>query len=323
MGNKNVRLYEHINIDKEEVQEIFYKYDSKLEVINYILIPEGLSTSNYIIEIKNSSKKFLLKIYPEGRGNSEIEVASYNYIKEYVNVPNIYLFDESKTIYNKPYVIMEYINGITLKEYIINNKKFPDNIAYDIGRILALIHKREYKEMGLLDKNLDIAKSLIPVANLHEYYLNGVAGTHIDSKIKNEILEFIDESTEMLKELERTYVYSHGDFYPSNILIENKGNSLWVIDFEYSLSAPIYYDIGKFFRQREEIDKYIEKSTYENFINGYNTYGKNKVSKEWFKLAKLLDMTGMLALINKKNPPIEWVKAIENVLVNSLKILKN
>lgn len=323
MESKNVRLYDYISIDKNTVQKLFSEYDSKIEVKNIKLIPEGLSTSNYIVEIKNSTKKFLLKIYPEGGGNSEVEVSSYLYAKQYVNVPTIYLFDDSKKIYNKPYVIMEYINGISLKEYVINNKKFPVKIAYDIGSKLAIIHRREYKNMGLLNKDLDIKKTLLPVNILHEHYLNGVAGTHINSKIKYELLEFIATNKALLKELEASFVYSHGDFSSSNILINAIDNTVWFIDFEYSLSAPIYYDIGKFFRDNVLMDKYRNKKTYDNFISGYNAHAKNKVSKDWIKLAKLIDITGMLALINRKNPPNEWVKEIENAIIWSMRILKN
>ncbi|MCM1989120.1 aminoglycoside phosphotransferase family protein [Oceanirhabdus seepicola] len=323
MGNKDVRLYEHITIDKKTAQKLFSQYDNKIELTNLTLIPEGMSTSNYIVDIKNSSKKYLLKIYPEGGGNSAIEAASYSYAKQYVNVPNIHLFDNSKKIYNNPYVIMDYIEGMSLKEYIIKNKKFPNKIAYDIGSKLALLHRREYKNRGLLNKNLDIKKNLPPITDLHEQFLNGIPGTHINSKIKNELLESIDKNKELLKKLDTTFVYSHGDFYPANILIDNKDNSVWFIDFEYSLSAPIYYDIGKFFRDRAYMDKYGDKSTYDNFIRGYNEHAKNKVSDDWIKISRLADMTGMLSLINKENPPMEWVKGIEDALKRTLRILRN
>lgn len=52
-------------------------------------------------------------------------------------------------------------------------------------------------------------------------------------------------------------LFPHGDFNPNNILIDNVGNRVWFIDFEYSLSAPIYYDIGKIFRENGDMDQYI------------------------------------------------------------------
>ncbi len=215
----------------------------------------------------------MLKIYPEGGGNSALEVSSYLYAKQYINVPHIYFFDESKKVYNRPYLIMNYIDGISLKKYVMKYEKFPDKLAYQIGGNLALLHNREYRNMALLDHHLNIQKNLLPVSKLHENYLNGIAGTHIKNEIKNEVLDFISNNRAMLKKLESKFVYSHGDFNSSNILIDNN-ETVWFIDFEYCLSAPIYYDLGKFFRDSIDLNKYRAINTYDHFISGYNELAK-------------------------------------------------
>lgn len=67
MGNGNIRLFDQINIDLKIAQKLFSQYDSKIEVTNLVLIPEGMSTSNYIVDVKNASKKYLLRFTPRGR----------------------------------------------------------------------------------------------------------------------------------------------------------------------------------------------------------------------------------------------------------------
>ncbi len=66
MGNGNIRLFDQINIDLKIAQKLFSQYDSKIEVTNLVLIPEGMSTSNYIVDVKNASKKYLLRFTPRG-----------------------------------------------------------------------------------------------------------------------------------------------------------------------------------------------------------------------------------------------------------------
>lgn len=134
MSDKNVRMYDYIEIDVETAQKLFSEYDIEIEVDSLKVIPEGMSTSNYIVYTKNSQKKYLLKIYPEDGGNSQKEVSSYKYAKKYVNVPNIYFFDDSKKVYSRPYVIMDYIDGISLKKYVINKKRFPEKIVRNIAK---------------------------------------------------------------------------------------------------------------------------------------------------------------------------------------------
>jgi thiamine kinase-like enzyme len=320
----NQRLHDYLNLDHQTAQRLCAELDPQAEVISLRLIPEGMSTSNYIIELKNSPKKWLLKIYPEGGGNSAIEVASYRWAKQYVNVPEIYRFDDRQTVYHRPYLIMEYIEGTTLTQYIIRQQKFPQKIAFDIGSKLAQLHQREYETMALLNGKLEIETVLLPVSTLHEFYLNGKAGAYLSEKLNNEILEFNAKNQAMLRKLTQRYVYSHGDFSPNNMLI-NPLEKLWLIDFEYSLTAPIYYDMGKFFRDREQLNPFMNQSVCESFIQGYNSSAKAPAPEDWLKLARWMDITALLQLIDREREKIPqgWIEAIEAEIVRTMRILRN
>jgi tRNA A-37 threonylcarbamoyl transferase component Bud32 len=321
MGNNDIRLHDHVEINRETAQSLFYEYDRRIEIENISLIPEGMSTSNYIVNIKGSKKKFLLKIYPEAGGNSAREIASYNYAKQYVNVPCIHLFGNCKDIYCKPFLIMDFIEGKNLKKHIIDNRVFPKKMAYEIGSSLALMHRRRYEKMALLDEKLEVEKVLIPVTALHQHHLSGFAGEHIGNQLRDEILDFVHSNGEMLRELELSAAFSHGDFIPSNILVDFD-EKVWFIDFEYSMSAPIYMDIGKFFRDRAGMDEYIGKQIYENFYLGYNSQAENKLTDDWIKLSRLMDMVGMLSLIDRSNAPSGWIQEIKEALRHSLDIIR-
>lgn len=322
MSSNSNRLFDHIYIDRNIAQKLISEFDIKAEVTNIQLIPEGLSTSNYIVTIEDSPNKYLLKIYPEGGGNSALEVASYKYAKQFVSVPQIYLYDDSKKICDNTYLLMENIDGLSLKKYVTQKKKFPEKIALKIGNNLALLHNRLYENMALLNETLDIQKILLPVSTLHERYLNDVAGEHISNELKYDVLKFLSENREMVNKLEEYFVYSHGDFNSSNILIDNMDN-IWFIDFEYSLAAPIYNDIGKFFRDNSDLNKYRGQNIYNSFAAGYNFSTKKPLPNDWIKLAKLMDMANMLALINKKSVPSGWVKEIEEAIMHTMKVLRN
>jgi len=322
MSNNTARLHGYINIDEATAQRLFSSFQPKTKIASIQLIPEGLSTTNYIVHLKNCPKKYLLKIYPEGGGNCKLEVASYRYAMERVNVPTLHFFDEGMTLFDRPYLIMDYIDGTSLNKYIINHKKFPEKIAYSIGKNLSLLHSRQYDNMALLDSELNIEKILLPIGQLYEHYFNGIAGSHIVDVIKEDVLQLISENKSMINRLESMFVFSHGDFSPSNILIDGE-EKVWFIDFEYSLAAPIYYDIGKFFRDSNHLNQYRNSSVYDSFIQGYNPQATQPISNEWIKLARLMDITSMLALISREKVPEGWVKAIEEAIKQTMKILRD
>ncbi|MGG7162350.1 phosphotransferase [Clostridium ihumii] len=319
----NSRLFNFINIDLKLAQQLFSSYDEDLKLKNLTLIEDGLSTSNYIVALKNCNKKYLLKLYPNNGGNSEVEFSSYKYASQYVNVPKIHVFDNSKKLIKSDYMIIDYISSITLKEYILKNKEFPTKFAYAIGKSLALLHNKSYSSMCLIDNNLDTKKVLLPISMLNKHYLTGFAGKHINESLKCDINKCILSNKNLLNKLNNNFVYSHGDFNSNNILINTLDNSVWFIDFEYSLAAPIYYDIGKFFRENVFLDKYRTNDVYLSFYNGYNSHAKIKLDDEWIKLSKLMDISTMLALINNENPPKDWVEDIEISIYNSINYINS
>lgn len=119
MSNENKRKHDCIDVDRKTVQKIFLKVKPKVQVEGLQLIPEGSSTTNYIVSLRGISKKYVLRIYPENGGNAPLEISSYKYAKRYVNVPEIHLFDDSREVYNRPYLIMDYIDASRLDKYVI------------------------------------------------------------------------------------------------------------------------------------------------------------------------------------------------------------
>ncbi len=126
MQNNN-RLFDFELKEDEIIKSIFSKYDS-LTINDIVPITTGMSTSNY--KVKTNKKSFLLKIYPKNNDHSQIEIAAYRYTAKVTRVPKIYRYDNSKTIVDNSYAIFQYIDGLTLREYILKHRCFPCEIAY-------------------------------------------------------------------------------------------------------------------------------------------------------------------------------------------------
>ncbi|MDV3428718.1 MAG: aminoglycoside phosphotransferase family protein [Bacillota bacterium] len=315
MSHNTDRLFDFEYIDEEDIRAIFSKYNRRLLIKNISPITTGMSTSNYIVEA--GGQKYLLKVYPKYNDHSDIEIAAYKHAHYIIKVPQVLYFDKSKTIIDNTFAIFQYIDGLTLGEYISKKKVFPDNAAYKVGGMLALLHRKEYSCTALLNVDLGVKKQITKFENQYEFFLDGMPGKHLDKIVKRDLGHFIEANRRLIEQISEKNVFCHGDFTPSNILIDVY-DTPWFIDFEYCFSVPCYYDIGKFFRTRENYSEYIDDKIKSNFAAGYNAVSQRTLPEDWYKLSKIADIAVMLALINRENIQRDWVEEIEEEIIMTM-----
>jgi tRNA A-37 threonylcarbamoyl transferase component Bud32 len=315
MSQNNDRLYDFEVVAAEDIHTIFSKYNNQLLIQDIVPITAGMSTSNYMIEA--SSKRYLLKVYPENNDRSDNEIAVYKHAGNIIKVPEVLYFDNSKTIIDNTYGIFQYIDGLTLKQYVLKNKGFSKDLAYKIGSMLALLHRKEYACTALLDVDLSIKKQVTQFENQYELFLDGIPGKHLCNIVREDLKHYIDSNRHLIERISEKNVFSHGDFIPSNILID-VNDTPWFIDFEYSLSMPNYCDIGKLFRTRSNYSQYIDDKTKSEFAKGYNAMSQRTLPEDWYKLSKIADIVTMLVLINRENIPSNWIEGIEEEIIATI-----
>lgn len=317
MSQNNERLFNFESVDTEDIHTIFYIYNNRLIIQNIAPITAGMSTSNYIVDASN--KKYLLKVYPKNNDHSDIEIAAYKHAHNIIKVPEVLHFDNSKTIIDNTYAIFQYIDGLTLREYVSKNRGFSNNIAYKIGSMLALLHRKEYACTALLNADLCIKKQVTQFENQYKFFLTGMPGKHLSEIVKRDLEHFINANCQLIGRISEKNVFCHGDFIPSNILIDVY-DTPWFIDFEYCFAVPCYYDIGKLFRTRENYSEYIDDKMKSDFAEGYNTTSQRTLPEDWYKLSKIADIVVMLALINRENIPRNWIEGIEEEIIVTMNL---
>jgi len=307
------RINRQTEIEAQEMNIIMDHMCKGLEVQEVTLIAEGLSTTNYKVRVKEQEQRYLVKIYPLDRLDNTIEYSFMSKLRGSINVPKIHIFDTTKTLIKYDYMIMDFIEGSTLSHYVKQQMTFDSDLAYKLGSSLSKIHDDKFNRIGLLDKHHKIKKTLIPISELINFYQSTHAGSHLSlNSVKH--LEFIDNRyKDILRNMDHDCVLSHGDFNPNNIIVDEMLN-LWFIDFEYSMSAPKYLDIGKFFRKRSSYNDYMTAETIDSFTKGYQENSKEVLPMNWLEYSKVVDITSLLSLINKKETHKDWVEYVEKTI---------
>ena len=248
-------------------------FKEKIKVRKIKRLGKGLSSLNYIVNVKD--KKFTFRL----KGDADIKLAKEEYenlrfFENYDFAPKVYLFDDSKKDFKSPILILNYLDGKTIKDV----KKFGKKQIEELAEFLTKIHsmkiipkmkrlpkktysimlkrsKRDKKKFEKICKDKDFIKQMeIAFFNLLKMYDN------------------FDSSSEI--------VLAHGDFNSQNVLV--KKDKYFAIDFEdLELSDPaceiahIFIDFGKPFDAKNKeifLKKYLELRDEKNLKERVEKY---------------------------------------------------
>lgn len=157
------------------------------------------------------------------------------------------------------------------------------------GATLARIHRFTFDEFGVLDADLRIAERFdLGGAGVTDFVRQGldkcVGLARIDSTTADALLRTLEHNAGRLDAWHGAPVLAHGDFGPTNLVLDGRGN-LGVLDWEFACSATPALDFGNLLRPPFEGDELFAAGVAE----GYTALG-GELPKGWQELARLMDV---------------------------------
>lgn len=216
---ENLTITEDKNYDK--YMDKLIENNELLKNKSYSPIADGFTNTIYKVD------NYIIRLctYSGNEERFKREIDFYNQNKENTYIPKLYYSDTTKNIIPYYYEIIEKLDGQTL---------------YDIW---YKIDDSKRKEIAL--KIIDVVKSFHSI-KVEEY--------DFTKYIKNKITDLLNKANlngfDNLLKLCETYFKDnkfgliHGDLHFDNFIYD--GTNLKIIDFEYSMSAPIDYDFRIF-----------------------------------------------------------------------------
>lgn len=201
-----------------------------------------------------------------------------------INVPTLqFVCPERCTI------VESYIEGIALNEYtMILTRK----ILYDIGRLMGSFHNinvssKDSEESWVVTILSDMKQIRLRVAQYEEEFRDSIS--------------FVEsECTTLFQDLHFTYV--HGDFKPSNIVLNISDSEYYLIDFENFMVGDPTLDVYKMLSILKANESYAYEDV-EAFLNGYASvkeFPKN-LGKKWIFYDAYYSLRSVRRAINDNN----------------------
>ncbi|MBA7520441.1 hypothetical protein ES705_12537 [subsurface metagenome] len=207
-----------------EVQEEFKKLNiipDNSKINSYIQLHGGADTTIFEIGFQNHSTKYIQRIFRPYASN---QTAEFEYsvqktlFENKINVPETYMIKLTPNTREKPYFIMEKVEGTRLDQ--VFNKK-PEQLEQLVGKFLQELHKIHSIDPNLFPKipSPDIQKN--PYALIEQTL----------TRRKSVLEKFPTELKELKPVIDwlennktnnpcRKLVVIHGDYHPFNIIVQ-------------------------------------------------------------------------------------------------------
>ena len=262
-------------MEQKIVEKIFQEHGlGKVKSVKKIEI--GFTNIIYLI-----NDKFILKVCEDESNEEkfEIEIFFYNFFKDKIPIPKISVFDKSKTIYGKFFMIYPKIEGDNLysKWHLLSNDE-KKNIIKQLCDILRIINKSPYDEFKQKFKINFSDNWHDKILNQIKKSLNKIEQKKLLSpKFIQVIRKFVDDNHHVLKEQKLALVYWDSHF--DNILVQDT-KIVGILDFERTEVSSIDFilDIVKRMVEypkkymSEKFEKFAKKEDYVHLLDWFQEF---------------------------------------------------
>ena len=113
----------------------------------------GRVNSNYRVQLAGSSQPVVLRIYTGRPDACAREAALFRLVRDRVPVPELLWADASGTVYERPYAVMTFIEGVPLTAAL---KEASATVGRAVGETLAAIGTHTFPHAGFFAPDLTV-----------------------------------------------------------------------------------------------------------------------------------------------------------------------
>ncbi len=263
-----------MNITKKQTQQICKKLGKKL--VNFSFLGKGDHNLNYLIKTKN--KKYVLRIRNVHFKSLKKE---YFFLKSTNGKfgPKVYLFDDSKKIIPKVFLVEEFLEG-----------KHPSKKATDKFVIAMAKWFRRLHDIKTLKKPDCARKGYYSLScAVKPYYNNYVKYKYrADNKLPKELYSYFEKAIELCEINDKAFIgrkrFSILNMDPSRGNVFCKKDKIKLIDWEFYMCGVPEWDIIYFF------DSYKLESYHKKlFFKTYN-YPSSRIAQKRIQMLSLVQI---------------------------------
>ena len=280
-------------------------------------LPEGKRNANFKLRVSTSAVALVLRLYEHNPSICQKEVDLLELVRAKVRVPEVLYAAPAGLDEIPPFVLYEYIEGITFREL----KRLGDadalaQAAFAAGQVLAAIGAHQFEKAGWLGPGPAVGAPLLegpdPMPRFVDLCLaNPRMQERLEQGLRARIHDFVWRHAADYAVMEREHRLVHCDFNRRNVLVR-RVNGKWrvaaVLDWEFAVAATPLIDMANFLRYESSNCPRVEP----HFSAGYIDAGGG-LPEDWRQLSRYVDLTAICESLTGRFIPDDAVAELGEI----------
>lgn len=274
-----VRNEAHRTLDLEQAQDLLTPLGFTPQKLT--LIAEGKVNTNFRVETADSP--LFLRLHHGADHVVDIEAGLAERLRDVVPVPRLLGRGDRFLVY-------EWLPGLSLEQALVKGENLPYNkIARDLAAARVALDGVRFPHFGFLNADLSAKHDWNTAVGAFFGYLRmKLDPPTIDHAFAARMEEVVDHAEPRLREIEGLPVLVHGDFKPTNILVDENG-LVGLVDWEFAHAGTRLSDVAQIVRHPDALP--------EGFAR---TFGEDLgLDDDAILLARTLDLANLVDLRSK------------------------
>lgn len=289
-------------------------------VLSYELLQTGRANTNYLVT--TSQRQLVLRLHVRDPKSCAKERALHELLEDSVPLAPLLGSYESTEQLGHPFSVLAFVNGTTLDRALQGGAEIRlETAARSLGDSLVRLTQFRFETFGDLVAQPGASELRVAPWSAYDFHRQALFESPAAARLgplRDRVWHLVQTSAERFPDAWPPHL-THGDFNPTNLLVDDAGEVSAILDWEFAHAGTIWADLGNLLRTRAEcpLPPYFVPALLESLSD----LGLN-LPENWNALRLLADLSSACEFLSSAEERPETHTAALKQVRQTLKALE-